>query len=210
MTDEKVRQESPPTPPLTSKQQAFIREYTRTGRAKRAAVLAGYSPRSAKQIGHTLLKKPRVRRALDDLRQAEVAADVQEFTPEWALGKLVEETADPNPRVRLDARKLVAQAVGVFERKDREAQECAACAQRETLDGLSDDDLELRVAGTTRERIASMSVGDFNCWVLSVRTEAERWISIARTAHGGRDGTAEADPGTTGPAATPGEPLAGN
>ncbi|MBI4240256.1 MAG: terminase small subunit [Candidatus Rokubacteria bacterium] len=184
MTDEKTRHESPAAPPLTPRQERFVREYARTGSGKRAAILAGYSPRSAKQIGHSLLNKPRVRQALDSLRQAEVAVNVQEFTPEWALGKLAEEIADPNPRVRLDAKKAVAQALGVFAQKDQQPQECPFCAHRRALEALSDNDLRLVVAGTTRERVAAMSEDQFERWESSVRAEAERWILVARRVRG--------------------------
>lgn len=45
---------------LTPKQEAFAREYLRDGNATQAAIRAGYSPRSACQIGHEVLHKPQV------------------------------------------------------------------------------------------------------------------------------------------------------
>lgn len=45
---------------LSAKQQAFVEEYLRTGNATRSAVAAGYSAKTAEQIGHQLLKKTSV------------------------------------------------------------------------------------------------------------------------------------------------------
>lgn len=45
---------------LTGKQRAFIEEYMRTGNATRSAIVAGYSVKSAEQIGYQLLQKTTV------------------------------------------------------------------------------------------------------------------------------------------------------
>ncbi len=189
---------------LTPRQERFVREYIRIGNAKRAATLAGFSPRSAKQIGYTLLQKPEVQQALEALREAEAPAG-QELTPDRALRMLVEETADPNPRVRLDAKKAVAQAVGVFSQKDQQPQGCPACARREALEALPDEDLELRVAGTNRSRVLAMSRVQFERWAVSVRAEAERWVTTAR---GIREGVPApgSDPNPEGTQAKPDGP----
>jgi len=169
---------------LTAHQERFVREYIRTGNAKRAATLAGYSVRSAKQIGSVLLKKPQIQSALEALRESQVPNE-PDLTADRALRMLVEETADPNPRVRLDARVQVARALGVFEQKEKEPESCASCARREALESLSDDDLALRVAGTTKERILAMTNDEFQQWRSAVRAEAERWILIAHGVHPG-------------------------
>jgi phage terminase small subunit len=50
---------------LTPKQQNFVDQYLFDFNATQAAVRAGYSKRSAYQLGHKLLQKPHVRKAVD-------------------------------------------------------------------------------------------------------------------------------------------------
>lgn len=162
---------------LTPLQERFVRAYARTGNATKAAILAGYSGRCARQVGSSTLKKPHVKQALESLRCAERTPKA-EMTPEWALYQLLEETSDPNPRVRLDAKKAVAQAVGVFSQKQQEVS-CPRCTARTELNGLPEEELELRLAGTSRERVLTMSKRDFTQWAQSVRDQAENWIRLA-------------------------------
>lgn len=51
---------------LTGKQAAFIEYYCRCWNGAEAARLAGYSEKSARQIGHENLKKPHIREAIDE------------------------------------------------------------------------------------------------------------------------------------------------
>lgn len=53
---------------LTEKQAAFCCRYVTENNASLAAREAGYSPRTAAQIGHKLLKRPSITRALQALR----------------------------------------------------------------------------------------------------------------------------------------------
>lgn len=63
---------------LTPKQQAFVREYLLDGNATRAAAKAGYSARTAGQIGFNLLKKVEIQEALAEARKAlEAKAEVE-------------------------------------------------------------------------------------------------------------------------------------
>jgi phage terminase small subunit len=50
---------------LTPKQASFVREYLLDKNATRAAIRAGYSPKTAGQIGEENLKKPEIRQAID-------------------------------------------------------------------------------------------------------------------------------------------------
>lgn len=50
---------------LTKKQQAFVEHYLREWNATRAAVLAGYSEKTARSIGSENLKKSEVRRVIE-------------------------------------------------------------------------------------------------------------------------------------------------
>ena len=154
-----------------------MREYARTGNATRAAILAGYSPRAGKQIGSRLLKRPSIREALTDIRGAQVPEGIWLDT-QWALQKLLEETADPNPRIRLDAIKAIGQAVGVFNQKE---QDCPRCGLVRELEALSPEDLRLRAVGIWREQLESLDEEQFEALVRSVREQTEACLELARS-----------------------------
>jgi phage terminase small subunit len=54
---------------LTPKQARFVEHYLVDLNATQAAVRAGYSPKTAEKIGSENLKKPEVRRAIDEAQQ---------------------------------------------------------------------------------------------------------------------------------------------
>ncbi len=56
---------------LTPKEAAFIDEYLVDGTGSRAAIAAGYSPRSAKCMAHELLGKPHIKAALKKALEAQ-------------------------------------------------------------------------------------------------------------------------------------------
>jgi phage terminase small subunit len=65
---------------MTAKQQIFVREYLVDLNATQAAIRAGYSPRTAKQIAHENLTKPDVAAAIsaaqrDRMSKLEISAD---------------------------------------------------------------------------------------------------------------------------------------
>ena len=49
---------------MNIRQEAFVKEYAKNGNATRAAVRAGYSPRSARVTGHRLLTNASLRQRL--------------------------------------------------------------------------------------------------------------------------------------------------
>jgi len=55
---------------LTPKQQAFINEYLIDCNATASAIRAGYSPRTAHSIGDENLRKPAIKKAIDELIQS--------------------------------------------------------------------------------------------------------------------------------------------
>lgn len=66
---------------LTDKQRRFCLEYLQDMDAKKAAIRAGYSERSAKSIGSENLTKPAVRACIDELmaeRESELIASADE------------------------------------------------------------------------------------------------------------------------------------
>ena len=63
---------------LTERQRRFVEEYPKDFCATQAAIRAGYSAKTAKQIGHENLTKPDIRQALSEfVRQAKACAEKQ-------------------------------------------------------------------------------------------------------------------------------------
>jgi phage terminase small subunit len=73
---------------LTPKQQQFVEEYLFDFNATQAAVRAGYSKRSAYQLGYKLLQKPHVREAVDAARNERHART--RANHDYIVGRLVD------------------------------------------------------------------------------------------------------------------------
>lgn len=73
---------------LTPRQRRFVEEYLKDLNATQAAIRAGYSPRSAKQVGDALLSKPHIAAAVAKL-QAERSRRTQ-IDADYVLHRLVE------------------------------------------------------------------------------------------------------------------------
>ncbi|MCY0774435.1 terminase small subunit [Enterobacter cloacae complex sp. 2022EL-00788] len=58
---------------LTAQQRRFVAEYLKDGNAKQAAIRAGYSKKSAEQIGYQLLQKTSVAQAIAQQQKASIA-----------------------------------------------------------------------------------------------------------------------------------------
>jgi hypothetical protein len=58
---------------LTAQQRLFVAEYLKDGNATQAAIRAGYSSRSAEQIGYQLLQKTSVAQAIAQQQKASIA-----------------------------------------------------------------------------------------------------------------------------------------
>ena len=74
---------------LTAKQKAFIQEYLIDLNATQAAIRAGYSEKTAKEIGHENLTKPHIA-AVIDYEKAQRAKRTQ-IDADWLLKRLAEE-----------------------------------------------------------------------------------------------------------------------
>jgi phage terminase small subunit len=71
---------------LTAKQQAFIKEYLIDLNSTQAAIRAGYSEATAKEIGYENLTKPHIKGAIDEAMNKR--AEKLEITAEYVLSKL--------------------------------------------------------------------------------------------------------------------------
>lgn len=58
---------------LTAQQRLFVAEYLKDGNATQAAIRAGYSKKSAEQIGYQLLQKTSVAQAIAQQQKASIA-----------------------------------------------------------------------------------------------------------------------------------------
>lgn len=127
-------------PELTDQQQQFVLEYTSgtgtIGNASEAARRAGYSERSAAEIGRQLLEKPHVRVAIDKAFQDQIGSSLTAK----AVGVLarVLDDEDAPIKVRLDAAKTVLDRAG-FGAKPMTAE---PEEKEDPLDALSIDQLQ--------------------------------------------------------------------
>lgn len=106
---------------LTPKQAAFVREYLKDHNGTQAAIRAGYSKKTAKEIATENLTKPAI---MEKVRLAtqQVAAKT-ETDAEWVRRRLKEEADDfsefSSHSARIKAIELIGKINGVFE-KDNE------------------------------------------------------------------------------------------
>lgn len=110
---------------LSSKQKLFVDEYLACGNATKAAIKAGYSPKTAKSIGAENLTKPYIKSSIE-ARMKEIeshkiadATEILEFFTEIKRAEIKEEVAisspegvevvklPPNIKVRLAAAKEI-------------------------------------------------------------------------------------------------------
>ena len=112
---------------LNDKQAAFVREYLADFNATQAAIRAGYSAKTAGQIGHELLKKPEVQQRLREFQQK--AAEKTETEAEWIRRRLKEEATDftefASQSARVRALELLGKINGVFELDNKQKGEAA-------------------------------------------------------------------------------------
>jgi phage terminase small subunit len=96
------------------RRETFIRHYLETGNATKAAILAGYSEKSAAAAGSRLLTNPEIRAAIDDalLRQAELS----DISATFVLEGIRAIAENPNARHadRLRAYELLGKHLKLF------------------------------------------------------------------------------------------------
>jgi phage terminase small subunit len=109
---------------MTPKQRRFVQEYPIDGNGSRAAIRAGYSPRTARSIAHENLTKPAIAEAIS--REEAALAERTGITQEWVIENLKEilEIAKDPAVVQLAAAnrasELIGRHLGMF--RDAEAQ----------------------------------------------------------------------------------------
>lgn len=135
---------TPTIPSLTPRQQKFVAEYSLCGNVSEAARRAGYSEKTAAQMGYENLRKPQILSAVA-VRQAAYAAELQ-ITKEDIIGgiasaiRLARERE--NPAAMIQGCVALARLCGFFA---PERQQVAVSgdggALRARLLSMSDDEL---------------------------------------------------------------------
>jgi len=104
---------------LTDKQRAFVSEYLIDLNAAQAAIRAGYSKKTARQIGSENLSKPVIQSAIAKARKAQ--SERNEITVDGLIKQLVEDhsfaRSKGNPSAAVRATELLGKHVGMFNKE---------------------------------------------------------------------------------------------
>jgi len=127
---------------LTERQKAFCREYLIDLNAKRAAIRAGYSQKTAYISGHENLRSPRIQAHLKE--KMEERAKACEIDAKWVLQRLIR-IADANIQDAYDEEGN-RRAVNQLPRDLAYALRKVRTSPRVKKDGLTEEILEISVA----------------------------------------------------------------
>jgi phage terminase small subunit len=99
---------------LTAKQQAFIKEYLIDLNSTQAAIRAGYSENTAKEIGYENLTKPHIKEAID--KAINKRSEKLQITAEYVLNKLKDITDNNEEKTadRLKGLELLGRHLKLF------------------------------------------------------------------------------------------------
>ena len=106
---------------LTTKQARFVEEYCVDGNGTRAAIRAGYSPRTARQIAYENLTKPYI---CDEIEQQQAMKSVEaQLTKEWVIQRLLAVATDMRigGSTRVRAIVQIARIMGYLTHRHRSA-----------------------------------------------------------------------------------------
>jgi|TARA_B100001971_G_scaffold193972_1_gene199536 phage terminase small subunit len=101
---------------LTPKQERFVQEYVDCLNATKAAIAAGYSRRTARQIGYENLTKPYIRRAVARIREA--YSRRVDIDRDWVIAEYLAMYYDARGKRRLGAARhclnSMAEILGLY------------------------------------------------------------------------------------------------
>lgn len=103
---------------LTAKQQRFVDEYLIDLNATQAAIRAGYSENTAKEMGHENLTKPHIAEVIAERRGK--LQEKTEMTQEWVLQQykdIISNTKETEPNVARAALADVGKHLGMFKER---------------------------------------------------------------------------------------------
>ena len=136
--------------PLQAKQSRFVQEYLVDRNGAQAAIRAGYSRRSARQIGHRLLMKADVSQAVRvEAREAEERLRITRDDVLRGLVTAFEQAkAEGQAMAMIAACREIGKLMGYYDRRSRtREEEASAGSQLRRLEELSDDELLALAAG---------------------------------------------------------------
>lgn len=98
---------------MTHRQKSFVSEYIQSGNATQSAIKAGYSEKTAKEIGSRLLTNEEVQQAISDHQQR--ASDKADVSLEWWIKKVkaIAETAKSDA-TKVKALDLIGKHLGAY------------------------------------------------------------------------------------------------
>jgi hypothetical protein len=107
---------------LTEKQKAFCREYVVDLNATRAAIRAGYSQKTARQIATENLSKPAIQEAIKVLQDER--AERTQVDADFVVERLraIADQWQKNPSAATRALELLGRHLDIFERDSRQQQ----------------------------------------------------------------------------------------
>lgn len=129
---------------LTPRQERFVQEYLVDLNATQAAIRAGYSVKTARQVASENLTKPNVQAAIEARRQVRAAR--AELSQDWVLRRLrieatrKEEGASHSARV--SALKLLGQHMGMFKEKLELSGSVGGMGRGATVEDMTSEQLE--------------------------------------------------------------------
>ncbi len=126
---------------LTPKQQAFVDEYLISLNATQAAIKAGYSPKTARQIGEQNLSKLDIKRAISDAQQKRIQR-TQVTQDEVISGLLLEakrEGEGTSHAARVSAWTQLGRHLGMFTDKMESTSKVEVSTLSQMMDELSNE-----------------------------------------------------------------------
>ncbi len=137
---------------LTGKQQRFVEEYMIDMNASQAALRAGYSKKTAKQIGTENLAKPAIASAIASATAARAARS--EITAEYVLTNIcgnIERCQGVdayNPQAALKGLELLGRHLAMFTDK---------LVSKTTVEAMTDAQITARLAELDKPKLAAVS-----------------------------------------------------
>ncbi len=137
---------------LTGKQQRFVEEYMIDMNASQAALRAGYSKKTAKQIGTENLAKPAIASAIASATAARTARS--EITQAYVLDTIKETVercktdADYNPQAALKGLELLGRHMAMFTDKT---------INKTTVEAMTDEQITARLAELDKPKLTIVS-----------------------------------------------------
>lgn len=137
---------------LTPKQDRFIQEYLKDLNATQAAIRAGYSEKTASEVGYENLRKPQIAAEIDK-RQAVIGYE-NDITVEWLLGEMKATYMEARQSGELTAANKSLEMMGKHKGMFKERMELSGGLDNTTqsLDSMTPAERRARIDELNRRR----------------------------------------------------------